>query len=80
MTYTQLQKLLPVEELHFIDDCEVFFNENPSLYDSYLEDYQYILFQYTISSFPEVIKTLKENNIEYLIKTDELGLDIILIK
>ena len=50
------------------------------LKDSYLEDYQYILFEYTISCFPEVIKTLKENNIEYLTKTDKLGLDIILIK
>jgi hypothetical protein len=80
MNYTQLKKLLPVEELHYVDDCEVFFNENPKLYDSYLEDYQYILFEYTISCFPEVIKTLKENNIEYLTKTDKLGLDIILIK
>ena len=77
MKYSELQKLLPVEELHYVDDCEVFFNENPSLYD---KDYQYILFEYTISCFPEVIKTLKENNIEYLTKTDKLGLDIILIK
>ena len=63
MNYIKLKKLLPVEEIHHIDDCEVFFNENPKLYDSYLEDYQYILFEYTISCFSEVIKTLKENNV-----------------
>lgn len=80
MNYIKLKKLLPVEEIHHIDDCEVFFNENPKLYDSYLEDYQYILFEYTISCFSEVIKTLKENNIQYLIKSDKLDLDIILIK
>lgn len=79
MTYTKLQKLLPQEEIHFLDDCEVFFNENPNLYDSYLEDYQFILFEYTISSFPEVINTLKKNNIKYLVKTDSLNLSIILI-
>jgi len=75
MTYTKLQKLLPQEEINFLDDCEVFFNENPNLYDSYLEDYKFILFEYTT----EVINTLKKNNIKYLVKTDSLNSSIILI-
>ena len=79
MKYNTLQRILPNHEIHYIDDCEVFFNQNLHLYDSYLEDYKFILFEYTIECFPETIKLLKSNNIKYLIKTDELGLDIILI-
>lgn len=79
MNFTKLQSLLPNDELHFIDDCEIFFNENPNLYDSYLEDYEYILFENTIFDFHNTIKILNSNNIKYIIKTDSLNLDFILI-
>ncbi len=75
--YKYISNLLPNEEIHFIDDCEIFFNENPDLYDSYLEDYEFIIFEYTIDDYNNILKTLKNNNIKYTIKQDEFNLDII---
>ena len=75
--YKYITNLLPNEEIHFIDDCEIFFNENPDLYDSYLEDYEFIIFEYTIDDYNNILKTLKNNNIKYTIKQDEFNLDII---
>ena len=75
--YKYITNLLPNEEIHFIDDCEIFFNENPDLYDSYLEDYEFIIFEYTMSDYNNILKTLKNNNIKYTIKQDEFNLNII---
>ena len=75
--YKYITNLLPNEEIHFIDDCEIFFNENPDLYDSYLEDYEFIIFEYTIDDYNNILKTLKNNNIKYTIKQDEFNLNII---
>ena len=75
--YKYITNLLPNETIHFIDDCEIFFNENPDLYDSYLEDYEFIIFEYTIDDYNNILKTLKNNNIKYTIKQDEFNLDII---
>ncbi len=76
--YKYITNLLPNEEIHFIDDCEIFFNENPDLYDSYLEDYEFIIFEYTIDDYNNILKTLKNNNIKYEIHKDEFGLEIII--
>ena len=75
--YKYITNLLPNEEIHFIDDCEIFFNENQDLYDSYLEDYEFIIFEYTMSDYNNILKTLKNNNIKYTIKQDEFNLNII---
>ena len=75
--YKYITNLLPNETIHFIDDSEIFFNENPDLYDSYLEDYEFIIFEYTIDDYNNILKTLKNNNIKYTIKQDEFNLDII---
>ena len=76
--YKYITNLLPNETIHFIDDCEIFFNENPDLYDSYLEDYEFIIFEYTIDDYNNILKTLKNNNIKYEIHKDEFGLEIII--
>ena len=76
--YKYITNLLPNETIHFIDDCEIFFNENPDLYDSYLEDYEFIIFEYTIDDYNNILKTLKSNNIKYEIHKDEFGLEIII--
>jgi len=71
--YNTLLNKLPIDtELHPMD---------PDFIDSeYLSDnYNYILFEYT-TDFPETIKSLKSNKIEYIIKTDSYNLDYILIK
>ena len=76
--YKYITNLLPNETIHFIDDCEIFLNENPDLYDSYLEDYEFIIFEYTIDDYNNILKTLKSNNIKYEIHKDEFGLEIII--
>ena len=71
--YNTLLNKLPIDtELHPMD---------PDFIDpEYLNnDYNYILFSYTTEMIP-TIKSLKQNNIEYIIKTDSFNLDYILIK
>ena len=76
--YKHLTNLLPNEEIHFIDDCEIFFNENPDLYQPYLEDYEFIIFEYTMDDYHNILETFKSHNIKYEIHKDELDLQIII--
>ena len=76
--YKYITNLLPNETIHFIDDCEIFFNQNPDLYQPLLEDYEFIIFEYTIDDYNNILKTLKNNNIKYEIHKDEFGLEIII--
>jgi hypothetical protein len=63
LNYTQLQLLLMNDELHYNDN-------NKS---------EFILYENTIHDFYHTIKTLNDNNIPFIIETDELNLDTILI-
>ena len=76
--YKYITNLLPNETIHFIDDCEIFFNQNTDLYQPFLEDYEFIIFEYTIDDYNNILKTLKNNNIKYEIHKDEFGLEIII--
>ena len=70
--YNNLLNKLPADtELHPMD---------PDFIDpEYLNpNYNYILFSYTTEMIP-TIKSLKQNNIKYKIKTDDWNLDYILI-
>jgi len=78
MTYTKLQSILPNDELHYITDCDIFFDENNINPDDYSNN-EFILFEYTIDCFPETIELLNKNNIQYSIHTDELDLSYIII-
>ena len=75
MNYSKLSKLLKpnVEEIHYINDntIEKEYKDN---------NYNYIIFSYTTDYFPDVITTLKNNNIKYIIKKDSFNLKYILIK
>lgn len=75
MNYSKLSKLLKpnVEELYYLNDntIEKEYKDN---------NYNYIIFSYTTDYFPDVITTLKNNNIKYIIKKDSFNLEYILIK
>ena len=75
MNYSKLSKLLKpnVEELYYLNDntIEKEYKDN---------NYNYIIFSETTDYFPDVITTLKNNNIKYIIKKDEWNLKYILIK
>jgi len=73
LKYNNLLNKLPKDtELHPMD--KDFIDEE------YLDNsYQYILFSYTTEMIP-TIKSLKDNKIEHVIKTDSFNLDYILIK
>ena len=62
MNYSKLSKLLKpnVEELHYTKDCTQFFKDNVLPVP---KDYNYIIFSETTDYFPDVITTLKSNNI-----------------
>ena len=71
--YNNLLNLLPTDtELHPMDPDFI----DPEYLNS---NYNYILFSYTTEMIP-TIKSLKQNKIEYIIKTDSFDLDYILIK
>ena len=75
MNYSKLSKLLKpnVEELYYLDDnlIEKEYKDN---------NYNYIIFSYTTDYIPDVITTLKNNNIKYKLKTDSYNLKYILVK
>ena len=78
MTYTQLQKILPNDEIHYISDCTQFFIDN-KIKSKKSKNNTFILFEYTIDYIDFTIEQLNKNNIDYSIHTDELDLQYIII-
>jgi hypothetical protein len=78
LKYNQLNKILNNQsELHYIIDSDNFFEEN-NINMSKFKNNTFILFEYT-TNWPETIKLLNQNNINYSIHTDELDLNYIII-
>ena len=78
LKYNQLNKILQNNsEIHYIIDSDNFFEEN-NIDMSKFKNNKFILFEYT-TNWPQTIKLLKQNNINYSIHTDELDLDYIII-
>ena len=78
MTYEKLQSILPNDEIHYISDSTQFFIDN-QIKSKKFKNNTFILFEYTIDYFPQTIKLLQQNNINYSIYTDELDLQYIII-
>ncbi len=78
MTYNKLNQILNNQsELHYIEDSEIFFEEN-NIDINKFKNNKFILFEYT-TNWPETIQLLNTNNIKYTIHTDELDLNYIII-
>jgi len=78
LKYNQLNKILNNQsELHYIIDSDNFFEEN-NINMSKFKNNTFILFEYT-TNWPETIKLLNQNNVNYSIHTDELDLNYIII-
>ena len=74
MNYKQLSKLLPNDEIHYIQDSIQ--NPDDSIDLSEFNDeskYEFILYEFTMESIPETIKILINNNISFIVKYDELN-------
>lgn len=78
MNYNTLQSILPNDEIHYISDATQFFIDN-KIKSKQFKNNTFILFEYTIDYFPNTIKQLQQNNINYSIHTDELDLKYIII-
>ena len=78
MTYTQLQSILPNDEIHYISDSTQFFIDN-QIKSKQFKNNTFILFEYTIDYIDNTLELLNKNNIEYSIHTDELDLQYIII-
>jgi len=78
MTYNNLQSILPNDEIHYISDSTQFFIDN-KIKSKKFKNNTFILFEYTIDYFPNTIKLLNKNNIQYSIHTDDLDLQYIII-
>lgn len=78
LTYNKLQSILPNDELHYVSDSEQFFEDN-ELNPADFTDYKFIIFSETVEYWTNTINSLKSNNIDFIIKTDEWNLDYILI-
>ena len=74
MTYNKLSKLLPNDEIHYIQDSIQ--NPDDSIDLTEFNDdskYEFILYEFTMESIPETIKILIYNNISFIVKYDELN-------
>ena len=78
MTYTQLQNILPNDEIHYISDSTQFFIDN-QIKSKKFKNNTFILFEYTIDYIDNTLELLNKNNIEYSIHTDEIDLQYIII-
>jgi len=78
MTYTQLQNILPNDEIHYISDSTQFFIDN-KIKSKKFKNNTFILFEYTIEYFQDTLDRLNKNNIKYSIHTDDFDLDYIII-
>ena len=78
MTYTQLQNILPNDEIHYISDSTQFFIDN-KIKSKKFKNNTFILFEYTIEYFQDTLDRLNKNNINYSIHTDDFDLDYIII-
>jgi len=78
MTYTQLQNILPNDEIHYISDSTQFFIDN-KIKSKKFKNNTFILFEYTIEYFQDTLDRLNKNNIKYSIHTDDFNLDYIII-
>jgi hypothetical protein len=78
LKYNKLNSILnDNSEIHYIIDSDNFLEEN-NINMSQFKNNTFILFEYT-TNWPETIKLLKQNNINYSIHTDELDLQYIII-
>ena len=57
MTYTQLQKILPNDEIHYISDSTQFFIDN-KIKSKKFKNNTFILFEYTIEYFQDTLDKL----------------------
>ena len=78
MTYTQLQNILPNDEIHYISDSTQFFIDN-KIKSKKFKNNTFILFEYTIDYIDFTIEQLNKHNINYSIYTDDLDLQYIII-
>ena len=78
MTYKKLNNLIKRDgEINYITDSEVFFIENNININKYKNN-KYILFEYT-SNINNIIEILNNNNIKYILDSDELDMEFIII-
>ena len=78
MNYLKLKSILPNDEIHYVEDCTQFFDDN-NINPSKFKSNKFILFEYTIECFGDTLESLNKNNIEYSVHTDDFNLDYIVI-
>lgn len=84
MNYNQITSILSNDEVNYINDCEVFFNQN-KIDTSNMKhfrsksQYEFVLFEYTIENWKNTLNTLDKNQVEYSVHTDQEDQDYILI-
>lgn len=75
MTYKQLSKLLPNDEIHYIFDC---LDTCPDLIK--YKTSKFVLFEYTIDCLPETFNILMKHSIPFTVDYDtEFQLEYIII-
>ena len=81
MTYTKLSKLLPNDELHYIEDDKGSSTEETRKQHTKILNRkpEFILYEYTIDNFDDTRHTLRHNNIKHSVYTDQWDLDYIMI-
>ena len=80
MTYNQLQKLLPNDEIHYVQDSINNPDDDLNLQEFSDESkYKFILYAFTMECVPESLAILSRSNISFTMKHDEFNLAYIII-
>ncbi len=80
MTYNELQKLLPNDELHYIQDSINNPDDDLNLTEFNDESkYKFIIYEFTMECVPESLAILARNNISFTMLHDEFNLAYIII-
>ena len=74
MTYDQLQKLLPNDEINYIHDS---IDTDPNL-EQY-KDNQFVLYEFVTDCVPETLRILTNNYIPFIVGYDECDMLYIVI-
>ena len=78
LSYNQLQSIIPSDELHYVEDCGQFMEDNEYDLKDYAQ-YEYIIFSETTDHLPSTLEKLMTSHVPFTVQYDEFNYEFILI-
>ena len=78
LSYNQLQSIIPSDELHYVEDCGQFMEDNEYNMKDYAQ-YEYIIFSETTDYLTDTLNNLMTSKVPFKVEYDEFNLEFILV-